>query len=57
MVTDLTSASTDYFTVKTISNKIVRFPHLKRVINNVDIDNGVITLNEKAFLEVCVYED
>ncbi len=57
VVTDLTSASTDYFTVKTISNKIVRFPHLKRVINNVDIDNGVITLNEKAFLEVCVYED
>lgn len=57
VVTDLTSASTDYFTAKTLGGKIVRFPHLKRIISSVDVEKGEITLIEKAFLEVCVYED
>ena len=56
-VVEITSARTDIFTVKTISNKIVRFPFLKEVVLSVDIEKKLIVLNRKRYLEVCCYED
>ena len=56
-VIDVTSAKTDIFTVKTISNKVVRFPFLLDLVLEVDVDKKVIVLQAKRYLEVCCYED
>ncbi len=56
-VTDVFSARTDIFTVKTPENRVMRFPFLKDLIVSVDIANQVITLKEKRLGEVSVYED
>lgn len=37
--------------------KNVSFPFLKDLIKSVDIENKKITLDEKRFYEVCLYED
>ncbi len=56
-VIDVTSAKTDIFTVKTVSNKIVRFPFLKDLTLSIDVEKKVIVLLRKRYLEVCCYED
>lgn len=56
-ITDVTEAKTDYFTAALNNGKTVRFPFLKDVALNVDVLNKVITLDEKRFFEVAVYED
>lgn len=56
-VIEIISNRTDIFTVKTVSNKIVRFPFLLEVVKNVDIENKKITIDKKRYLEVCCYED
>ncbi len=56
-VVDITSANTDIFTVKTISNKTVRFPFLKDLVLSVNVEEKVIVLLRKRYLEVCCYED
>ena len=56
-VVDVTSLKTDVFTVLTTSGKIMRFPFLKDVIENVDVENSIITANEKRLHEVACYED
>ncbi len=56
-VTDVTSAKTDIFTVKTVSNKVVRFPFLKDLLISVDVEKKVIKILTKRYLEVCCYED
>ena len=56
-VVEIIPNRTDIFTVKTISNKIVRFPFLLDVVVNVNVEKEAITLNEKRYLEVCCYED
>lgn len=37
--------------------KNVSFPFLKDLVKSVDIENKKITLDEKRFYEVCLYED
>lgn len=57
VVTDLTEAKTDYFTISTTDNRIARFPFLKDLVLNVDVQNKIITVKEKRLNEVCVYEN
>ena len=56
-IVDVTSLKTDVFTVLTTSGKVMRFPFLKDVIENVDVENSVITANPKRLQEVACYED
>ena len=56
-VIEVTSAKTDIFTVKTISNKVVRFPFLLDLVLEVDVEKKSIVLEAKRYLEVCCYED
>ncbi len=56
-VTEIIPNRTDIFTVKTVSNKIVRFPFLLDVVVCVNVEDQKIILNEKRYFEVCLYED
>jgi 16S rRNA processing protein RimM len=56
-VLEITSARTDIFTVKTVDDRIMRFPFLKDVVKAVDIENKKITVDGKRLLEVSCYED
>lgn len=56
-IIDVTKAKTDFFTVETDENKIIRFPFLKDLLINVDIQNGKIIVKEQRFNEVSFYED
>lgn len=53
ILTDITSAATDIYTVK-MGEKDVMFPAVKGVVVNTDIENQIITVNKKAFYEVAV---
>ena len=56
-VIDVTSARTDYFTIKRTNGKIARFPFLKDLLIKVDIESSKIVVKEKRFLEVVCDED
>ena len=56
-VTDVTSAKTDYFTAVTEKGETVRFPFLRDFLVGVDVAAKTITVKEKRFGEVCVYEN
>lgn len=56
-IVEITQAKTDYFTVKTVSGKIARFPFLKSIIFRVDVENSAIYLIKEKLLEVVCYED
>ena len=56
-VREVTSAKTDYFTVDTVDNRVLRFPFLKDLVVSVDVDGKIINLNKKRFGEVACYED
>lgn len=47
--------SADVYTVK--GDKTVRFPFLKRLVQEIDIKNKKIVLNKDVFGEVSIYED
>ncbi len=57
VVFEVTEAKTDIFTLKTPDGKILRFPFLKDLVENVDVDKKIITVKEKRLGEVSVYED
>jgi 16S rRNA processing protein RimM len=56
-VVDVTSSRTDVFTVKCVSDKIMRFPFLKDLIIKVDVEQKKITVKAKRLGEVSCYED
>lgn len=56
-VTEVTSAKTDYFTATTVGGKTARFPFLRDMLVKVDIPAKTITVKEKRFGEICVYEN
>lgn len=57
-VEDLTTrGATDFFTVKTTEGKIVYFPFLKTLVNNVNLKENRITILSARFKEVSLYED
>ena len=56
-IIEVTEARTDVFTVKTVDNRILRFPFLKDLLVSVDIENKVVTVKEKRLGEVSCYED
>ena len=56
-VREVTSAKTDYFTATDVGGKTLRFPFLKDMLVKVDIPAKIITVKEKRFGEICVYED
>ncbi|HEY8390446.1 MAG TPA: ribosome maturation factor RimM [Clostridia bacterium] len=45
----------DVYTVK--GEKVVRFPYLRKLVIQIDIENKKIVLDEKVFEEVSIYED
>ena len=56
-VTDVTSAHTDIFTLKTVDNRIMRFPFLKDLLVSVDIETKKIVVKASRLKEVSCYED
>ena len=56
VVTDVTSAKTDIFTVD-CAGKIMRFPFLKDLLIKADVENKLITVDGKRLKEVSCYED
>ena len=56
-IIDVTSAKTDYFTVKLISGKIMRFPFLKELLVSADMEKGEMVVKAKRLKEVACYED
>ena len=38
-------------------NKVCRFPFIKKLNSNIDIENKIMTLDSKVFSEISVYED
>lgn len=56
-VEDISSAKTDYFTVKTADGRTMRFPFLKDLLIKVDISGGEIYLKKSRLKEVSFYED
>lgn len=57
VVTDITQANVDIFTVVKNNGKVLRFPFLKDLVVSVDVDGKIINLNKKRFSEVACYED
>ena len=55
-IIDVTQAKTDIFTVKTPKG-IMRFPFLKDLLINADIESKNIVVNQKRLQEVACYED
>ena len=56
-VREVTSAKTDYFTVDTIDNRVLRFPFLKDLIVKIDTENKEIFVKGERLKEISVYED
>lgn len=56
-IIDATSAKTDYFTVKLVNEKIMRFPFLKDLLVYGDMEKGEMVVKAKRLSEVACYED
>lgn len=56
-VKEVISAKTDVFTGITDDGKTVRFPFLRDMLIKVDVAAKIITVKEKRFGEVSLYED
>lgn len=56
-IIDVTSAKTDYFTVKLVNGKIMRFPFLKELLVSADMEKGEMVVKAKRLGEVACYED
>ncbi len=56
-VVDVFSSRTDVFTVKCEDGRIMRFPFLKELLINVDVEDKKITVKAKRLGEVACYED
>ena len=57
VITDVTTARTDIFTVKCTDGRILRFPFLKDLLIDVDVVNKIVTVFDKRLDEVSCYED
>lgn len=57
VITDITQARTDVFTVKTTDGRIMRFPFLKDLLVGADVANSVVTVKKERLKEVSCYED
>ena len=57
VITDVTSARTDIFTIKCTDGKIMRFPFLKEMIISVDVENKTVVVKGKRLSEVACYEN
>ena len=56
-VNDVVSAKTDIFTATAANGKTVRFPFLRDMLVNVDVSAKTVTVKEKRFGEISLYED
>lgn len=56
-VTEVISAKTDVFTGVTDDGITVRFPFLRDMLIKVDVENKIITVKEKRFGEISLYEN
>lgn len=56
-VQEVISAKTDVFTGKTEDGKTVRFPFLRDALISVDVASKTITVKEKRFGEISLYEN
>lgn len=56
-VYEITEGRTDVIWLRTDDGKIISFPFLKKALESVDLNSGVITVNAKIFAEIACYED
>ena len=56
-ITDVFSSRTDVLTIKCVNGRIMRFPFLKDLVKNVDIENKKFVVFTKRLGEVSCYED
>ena len=56
-VTEITQAARDIYTAKSPEGKIFRFPFLKDLVSEVDVENRTVTVRKKRLQEVVCYED
>ncbi|MBE5731546.1 MAG: 16S rRNA processing protein RimM [Clostridiales bacterium] len=57
VITDVAQyGAADVITVKD-GDKVCRFPFIKKLSSNFDIENKIMNADAKVFNEVCVYED
>lgn len=56
-ITDVFSSRTDVLTVKCANGRIMRFPFLKDLVLNVDVENKNFVVLSKRLSEVSCYED
>ena len=56
-IIDVTSARTDVFTLKCVDGRIMRFPFLNDLVENVDVANKIVTVKAKRLSEVSCYEN
>lgn len=57
-VTDIMPKSyADLYTAKAENGKTIMFPLLKDLLVSIDVENKIVTVKEKRFGEVAVYED
>ena len=56
-IIDVTSSRTDVITVRCEDGKIMRFPFLKDLVDNVDIVNKIFAVKGKRLSEVSCYEN
>jgi len=55
VISDITPAATDVYTLSSDGKKDIMFPAVKGVVVGVDIENKSITVNKKRFSEVAVF--
>ncbi len=56
-IIDIFSSRTDVITVKCNDGRILRFPFLKDLVENVDIESKQFVVKDKRLSEVSCYED
>ena len=57
VITDVTNAKTDIFTVRCEDGRILRFPFLKDLLVKADVENKTVTVKKSRLSEVGCYED
>lgn len=56
-IVDVTTAKTDIFTVKTVDDRILRFPFLKDLLISVRVAEKKVLVKKQRLLEVSCYEN
>ena len=56
-IIDVTLAKTDIFTIKTVDDRVMRFPFLKDLLISVNVFDKKVTVKKQRLMEVSCYEN